>query len=415
MNRQFGPSQAGERIQTLDILRGFALFGILLMNIEYFQRPLIAIMLGFDGGQAGVDHAAAWFSFTFIEGKFYTLFSMLFGMGFVIFLDRAMQRGAPARLLFARRLAVLFLIGLVHAFFVWSGDILWSYGLVGFLLLLFTRTPARRLWKWGLGFFILPLLLLWLTAFSIEAALHSPHADEMRAVFDADRAKLIADVETGELIYRDGSWLEVTRWRAYEFSSLYGGGVLFYLLSFLGMFLIGASFARAGVFHAIEAHRTLFRRLLVVGYGTGLPGALIWGLLGTEMDMLFPTLETAALFTLQAATSIALCLAYMSTVVLLSRRAGSVLKGLAPMGRMALTNYLTHSIVFTLIFYGYGLGLYGEIGRAGATAMALALLAFQVGFSRWWLQRFEMGPMERLWRVLTYGRRAATDRPAPGT
>jgi uncharacterized protein len=108
----------------------------------------------------------------------------------------------------------------------------------------------------------------------------------------------------------------------------------------------------------------------------------------------------AALFTTQVISNISLCLAYIATVVLL----GPMVSRLAPMGRMALTNYLTHSIVFTLIFYGYGLGLYGEVGRAGATLMALALLAFQVWFSGWWLARYRMGPMEWVWRALTYGR-----------
>lgn len=402
-----GPSQSGERIQSLDVVRGFALFGILLMNIEYFQRPLLAILFGLDTSQTGLDYAVAWFSYVFVQGKFYTMFSMLFGMGFVIFLDRAMARGVSARTLFVRRLAVLAAFGAAHAFLVWSGDILLAYAVVGFLLLLFTKTPAKRLWKWGVGIFVVPMLLLWLGAMGVQSALKGPGAEEMLADFDADRVAIVEGIDTGEAVYRDGTWPEAVRWRVREFATLYGGGgVFFFVPMILGLFLIGAAFGRSGLFRAPGAHRGYFRRMAVIGYLVGIPAAVTVGVFGGDMEVFVPTFETAALFTVQTLSNISLCLAYISTIVLLLTRTGGAgkLSRLAPMGRMALTNYITHSVVFTLVFYGYGLGLYGEIGRAGATGMALVLLGVQVWFSGWWLSRFRMGPLEWLWRCLTYGR-----------
>lgn len=399
----YGPVPAGERIHALDIIRGFALLGILLMNIEYFQRPLHAIVFGMNTAQAGADYAVAWFSYAFIQGKFYTMFSLLFGLGFVLFLDRAMQRGASARMLFARRLSVLALIGAAHAFLVWSGDILLTYALVGFLLLFFAHTPVRRLWKWGVFFFLVPTLMMWLGAFSIQSAMDTPRGAELIAGFDADRERVLADIARGELVYAAGTWWEAVQWRAYELSFMYGH-IVFFAPSILGMFLIGAAFGRAGAFSSLDAHQRLFRRMVVYGYGVGIPAALVWGVYGLELEMMFPTIEGATLMTVAAVANMALCLAYVGTLMVLLRSGQVWLLRLAPVGRMALTNYLMHSVVFTLLFYGYGAGLYGEFGRAATTLMALALYAFQIWFSGWWLERYRIGPMEWLWRTLTYGR-----------
>lgn len=403
-----GPVPPGERIHALDVIRGFALLGVLLMNIEYFQRPMQAIMLGFNTEQAGLDHAVAWFSFAFIQGKFYTMFSLLFGLGFVVFLDRALQRGVGAKALFARRLLALALFGAAHAFLIWSGDILLIYGTVGFLLLLFTRTPARRLWKWGVALLLFPVALMWLFALGIQVVLSMPDASaEMLAGIETGRVALLADLARGEAVYTAGTWWEAVQWRVHEWRSLYlGGGFLFFVPLVLGAFLIGAAFGRAGVFSDLAGNQPLFRRMMWVGYAVGLPGAIVWGMHAPGMDTFMPSYGGAALFTLSIVVNISLCLAYIGTLMVLLHRGHAWLMRLAPVGRMALTNYLMHSVVFTLVFYGYGFGLYGEYGRAVATLMALALYGFQVWFSGWWLARHRMGPMESVWRTLTYGRGA---------
>ena len=401
------PIDAAERIHALDVIRGFALLGILLMNIEYFQKPMQAVIFGFDGSQTGADHWVAWASYVFVQGKFYTMFSLLFGIGFVIFLDRAFARGASARLLFLRRLGGLLLFGVAHAFLVWSGDILLIYALVGVLLLLFAKTPARRLWKWGLAFVLVAPAMMWLGAFGMEFALNSPEGPKILADIEAQRASIMADIEHGHAVYAGAGFMEAVQWRIHEWTALYGGGGwLFFAASVLGMFLIGASFGRAGTFAVPAASRALFVRLSIVGFVVGIPAALYVGLNGGAADMMVPTYAGAKVVSAATIANLALCLAYVSTLALLLQRAAAArwLSTLGPAGRMALTNYLAQSLVFTLLFYGYGAGLYGEYGRAATTVMALAFFALQVWFSGWWLMRYRIGPCEWLWRTMTYGR-----------
>ena len=400
----FAPTTNAERIQSLDVIRGFALLGILLMNVEYFMKPMQAIMLGFDAGDTGMDRAVAWFVYAFVQGKFYTMFSLLFGLGFTIFLDRALARGASPRLLFARRLAGLLLIGAAHAFLVWSGDILLLYALFGFLLLLFAHTPASRLWKYGVALLLIPPLLYWFGAWGLGYALQGPEGPRLLAEFEASRVELAADIAQGTALYTTGAWSELVPWRVHEWTSLYGGGGwLFFGCSVLGMFLIGAAFGRARVFAELAAHRKLFRNMLLVGLVVGVPLALFVGLRGTELEMMVPTMQGARVFAAQAVSNLALCAAYVGAIaLLLQRQPDGLLARLAPAGRMALTNYLAQSIVFTLLFYGYGLGLWGEVGRAGATLMAVVFYAFQIWLSGWWLSRHRYGPMEYLWRMMTY-------------
>lgn len=390
----------------LDVIRGFALLGILLMNIEYFQRALQNLMLGFNSDQAGIDYAVAWFSFSFIQGKFYAMFSLLFGLGFIVFMDRALQRGVAAKWLFSRRLLVLLCIGVAHLFLIWGGDILHLYAAIGLLLLLFVQTPVKRLWRWGLALYLVPSVLMWLGAVAILTAQQAPDGGaEMMAGFAEDRAKLMADIAKGEIIYASGGYWDVVQWRIYEWRALYlGGGIVFFVPMILGLFLIGAALGRANVFADSKAHSGLFSRMMLFGYGVGIPAALIWGVFGTEVDMLYPTVRTAALVTLSNVASLALCLAYIGTLVTLYHRGSRWLLHLAPAGRMALTNYLMQSVVFSLLFYGYGFGLYGDFGRAAITLMALSLYGVQLWFSQWWLLRYRLGPMEWLWRSLTYGK-----------
>ncbi|MDP4537535.1 DUF418 domain-containing protein [Alkalimonas collagenimarina] len=403
------PVPPAERMVILDIIRGFALLGILLMNIEYFQRPLQALMLGFNSEQSGLDYAVAWLSFTFVQGKFYTLFSLLFGLGFIVFIDRAQQKDSAAQALFRRRLLVLLLFGVVHLLFIWGGDILHLYALVGFLLLFFINASVKRLMVWSVVLLLIPILLIWLGSLAVEAAMQVPEeAAKLQASFAADKEKLLQDIARGDVLYASGRYWQVVQWRMYEFQALYiSPALLVFVPTILGTFLLGAALGRAGVFSNLEQHQPFFWRLMWLGYAIGLPLALIYGIYGTEVEVISPSIRNAALMTCSTLANIALCLAYMATLVNLYLHKVRFIGVLAPAGRMALSNYLLHSIVFTLLFYGYGLGLYGEFGRAVTTLMALTLYGFQLWFSQYWLQRYQLGPVEWLWRSLTYGKRPA--------
>lgn len=407
------PVAQRERIQMLDVIRGFALLGILLMNIEYFQRPMTAMLFGLDQSLEGIDKAVGWTVFTFVQGKFYTMFSLLFGIGFVIFCDRAKEKQHPRpRLLFLRRVAVLALFGWLHVYFFWGGDILLTYAVCALFLVLFMNKSAQGLWKWGVGIYLLPIIFVWVAAIGLHFILQDPAAaDEVLTDMNQTQAAIKDFIVQANVIYAEGNWGEIIAVRMQELSKMYGsGGLFFFLPTLLGIFLIGASFARSGVFTSYDKHPTAYKHLLRWGLLLGLPAALYTGFYNTNPNMLLPTPESALGFTIAAVASLGLCFAYMSLIALALRGAQRAkrkhwLRHLAPAGRMALTNYLMHSIVFTTLFYGYGFGMYSEISRSLATALAIGLWLLQLPMSKWWLDRFRFGPCEWLWRTLTYGAR----------
>jgi uncharacterized protein len=390
-----------QRLEHLDVLRGFALLGILLVNFEWFTRPLQAIVLGGPTDLGGLDAIAAQAVAVLAEGKFYPLFSMLFGAGFALMLERARERSAPFWGVYLRRLLVLFAFGLAHILLVWSGDILLVYSLSAFVMIvLFRNTPARRLWKWAIVFWLLPVLLMWLGAASIEATRVDAevHADVM-AQFEADREAAVAAIDRAARIHAEGSFAENVAQRGRDLRFLMTVAP-FWIPPFIGFFLLGRWLIATGKLSRPTENETWLRRWRAVGLLAGLPfaAAAVWLMHG--QDMMVPSLRVAAGMTLVSVASVFVPLGYLSWVTLGWRR----LHFLAPAGRMALTNYLLQSLLWTWVFFGYGLGLWGEIPRAAQVPLALVFFAAQILFSRWWLERFRFGPAEWLWRSLTYWR-----------
>ena len=387
------------RLEHLDVLRGFALLGILLVNFEWFTRPLQAIVLAGEASLAGLDLVAAQAVATLAEGKFYPLFSMLFGAGFALMLERARARGAAFWSIYLRRLVVLLIFGLAHILLVWSGDILLVYSLSAFLMiLLFRNTPARRLWKWAIFFWVLPVLLMWLGALSIEATRGDPEIHtELVAEFEADRDEAKAAVDRAARIHAEGSFAENVAQRGRDLLFLISVAP-FWIPPFIGFFLLGRWMIATGKLTRPDENSPWLRRWRAVGLLAGLPlaAAAVWLMHG--QDLMMPSLRLATGMTLMTVASVLVPLGYLSTVTLAWRR----LDFLAPAGRMALTNYLLQSLFWTWVFFGYGLGLWGEVPRAAQVPLALLFFALQVLLSRWWLNRFRFGPAEWLWRSLTY-------------
>ncbi len=410
------PVSARERIEALDVVRGFALLGILLMNIEAFAGPMMEALSGVNPRFSGADRWADAAVYVLVQGKFFTLFSLLFGMGFAIMLQRAEAAGRSGARLYARRLLALLGIGLAHALLVWSGDILLTYALLGFVLLAgFRRTPVSRLPKWTVVLYLLPLLLTWLWALGVEAAKFDPQA---AAAMQRDMAGQAREFEALAQAQREaygaGGYLDAVAQRAQDTALMLGflafGGPIV-----LAMFVLGSWFVRSGVMADPGAHLPLLRRLRNAGFALGLPLMLwsVWRMPTMDlarMDFGIALAQSAALV-----ANLLLCLAYFASLVLaLQSPAWRVrLAWLAPAGRMALSNYLLQSVVCTLVFYGYGLGLFERLPRLWQVPFALALFGAQVLLSRWWLSRYRFGPAEWLWRWLTYGRRPPM-RAAPG-
>lgn len=399
-NTAFGP--ATDRLLHLDVLRGFALLGILFVNFEWFTRPIQAIVFGAEPGLEGVDRVVDFVIKTLAEGKFYALFSMLFGAGFALMAERAEAREGAFRPLYLRRLAVLLAFGALHMVFVWAGDILFVYALAGFLMTFcFARTPLTRLWKWALALIALPVLLAWAGALSISATRLDPalHARILQG-FAEDEAALQTLLAQAAAIHASGSYLDnvAQRLRDAAFTLTY---LPFWGTPILGYFLLGRWLLASGILRSAQAHGDFLRRWRRQGLLLGLPSAAIGALLLVGLTQTAPTLQGATGATLATAGAALLALAYLSTVVLASER----LAFLAPAGQMALSNYLAQSLFWTWVIYGHGLGLWGQLPVWSQPLLATAFFAAQVVVSHWWLRHFRFGPAEWLWRSLTYGRR----------
>ncbi|HSM11271.1 MAG TPA: DUF418 domain-containing protein [Lysobacter sp.] len=409
------PVTARERIAAMDVLRGFALLGILLMNIEAFVGPLFGAITGLDPALTGADRRVDGLIYILVQGKFYTLFSLLFGMGFAVMMARAQAAGRGFGMLYLRRTMVLLVIGLAHMLLIWSGDILTVYALIALVLLLFRNTVQSRLLGWGLAVYVLPSLLLLMLGAVGSLAQSDPAS---AAEFDqslAMQSRIMTDaLEAQRQAYGSGSYAEAVARRLGDFKLMLSHVVMIMGWQILGMFLLGAWFVRSGAIARPREFALLYRRLRWIALPVGL--AMMLG-----SFWLVPTAEYARMdFTWGVANALAMlgsllmCLGYVGWVVgvLQSPRSAAWLGVLAPAGRMALTNYLVQSIVCTLVFYGYGLGYFEQLSRAWQVPFVLMLFALQVAFSHWWLARFRFGPAEWAWRAATYGVRPRMRRAA---
>ena len=391
------PLASAQRIDNLDVLRGFALLGIVLMNVEYFTAPLTDISEGISAGARGLDRLADGFVYVFVQGKFWTLFSLLFGMGFAVMLGRAQAVGRNFVPVYLRRTLGLLVFGLVHAVLIWSGDILVSYALTALVLLLFRDTPTERLWRWGGGIWavMIGLTLLMTAMMAMGDGTQDPNAGKAAADIADRRAAEIA-------AYSTGSYAAATAMRIRTLLHMLGFNV-FLVPMVLGMFLVGAWLVRSGAMAQPDGHRRLFVRLGWIGGVAGL--ALTAASVAIDPNPGGPgqpSPATMLAMALHMAGSPLLSLCYITLVVLALDRGASWLRTLAPAGRMALTNYLAQSVAGTLVFYGYGLGMWGEVSRASQVLGVAVFFALQVVLSRWWLSRFRYGPLEWAWRAFTY-------------
>ena len=508
------PVPPDERIEALDVVRGFALIGIFLMNVEFFNRSLGGIEDGMPVGLTGINWLASWFVAYFVQGKFWTIFSLLFGMGFAVMLSRAERAERPFIAPYVRRTLALAVFGALHFILLWTGDILFSYavGAAGLLVLVYGR------WKWivvtlvalvGLGLlspvawavggslafisllaiylrserkiarmpvfsFIFAIVaalgtilsvMLWLApdvptegriivtaviaVLAITAVLSARYHDPIErrplrmgmAIYVAvalmmsavgvvqyatppnpddavSEAKHAEHEHEEERILSTGTYAEAVEMRASEFPDQIASQAGFAVIV-IGMFLIGVWFVRSGVMMNPSAHLRLFRRLALYGLPLGIGLGLLGSLIATSH-----TPGSADGFQLARALamlgSLPASVGYVGLVVvaLHSKTVFAKVRVLAPVGRMALTNYLTQTLVSTSIFYGYGGGQWG-LARSWQIVYVACVFALQVVFSHWWLSRFRYGPMEWVWRAFTYlklpAMRLATTRSASVT
>lgn len=402
------PIAASERIVAMDVLRGFALLGILLMNIEAFVGPPIASLSGLDPSLTGADRIVDAAICILVQGKFYLLFSLLFGMGFGVMMQRAAARGHAFGVVYLRRTLALLAIGLIHLLLIWSGDILTVYALIALpLLLVFRQVPTGQLPYWALTLYVLTLLMVaGFSALGALAQLDPAAAAMMQGELQQEAAKMARLIADERAAYGGGSYAQAVGQRMHDaavmvpYILLMGGQIL-------AMFVLGAWFVRSGAIAQPQAWPRLYATLRYVALplGLGLMSVSFWMVPTVAFDRL--DLITGIATVLMLIASSLMSLGYLAWILrVLDTDTPHVgarwLRGLAPAGRMALTNYLAQSLVCTLIFYGYGLGFFEQLPRAWQVPFVLVLFALQVLFSRWWLARYRYGPAEWIWRAVTY-------------
>lgn len=393
------PSASQERLLVLDVLRGIALFGILVVNLFDFQLARL-LNFGFRDVSDGLDYWLATGVLLFFEGKFYPIFSLLFGLGFALQILRLEARGVSPIGVMVRRLLALMGFGICHAVFIWRGDILLPYALVGFGLLFLHKLAPRTLLMVIGAIWLSLVMSCSLCCGGIGALLIGTDATEMGSVVQSIQEEGERELEA----YQQASYWAVMPQRLRDW-----GLVLLMMILFspqiLMLFLLGLYFGKVGLFADPSAHRrvlVLMVALLPIGLlASGVYTQQIWSF-SREMNFasFFLVFAVMPLMWFQSLGYIGLFLLAWERLGLLRR----VLAWLAFPGRMALTNYLLQSVVCTLVFYGYGLGLAGKVSVSGGLAFCVGLYLAQVGFSTIWLRYFQFGPMEWLWRVLTYGR-----------
>ncbi|MFZ1692275.1 MAG: DUF418 domain-containing protein [Flavobacteriales bacterium] len=389
-----------QRTELLDALRGFALFGVIwsnyaVLSLAMFMDPEVRAALP----GAALDAPFEAFHTILIDGKFYSIFSMLFGIGFGFFL----AKGNDGLWRFYRRMLILLVIGWLHLRYLWPGDILFLYAVLGLLLPLFRGLGDRALLVTAAALILSPI------AIDGAVVLSSGRFDPVAPLWPIMEAK---DALHGNSTFDALLALPEGGWKAFFHANERGWIFRFIHLvessrppKVLGLFLIGLWISRRRIFADMELHAVLLKRLCIAAFALGLPfSVLLWW---ANHNVGYPPEPSSLLRTASYALSVVpLAIAIASGFALLWRserwRKGLML--FAPMGRMALTNYLMQTIIAIALFYGIGLGWGSHVSAVAFEGIALGVFMVQVLWSRWWLARFQYGPFEWAWRSLTYGR-----------
>lgn len=402
MNKQTEcPTNQSARFNHLDILRGFALLGILLMNMQSFAMPGAAYLNPTAWGDfQGVNQIVWIFSHVFADAKFMGLFSILFGAGICLFAERAMEKTGRAAALHYKRNFWLLVFGLIHAHFIWYGDILVSYALCAFGVYWFRKRSPRFLTISA----VILLAVASLYSLFVHFALNNnyipqdglndilkfwqPDADVLRKEINAYQGNPVAQFQqrsADALFFETQLFLTTFLWRA------------------SGMMLLGMALYKSGILLGKRSNK-FYLVLAVVGCGIGLSLSSYGVVKNFENNFaLNYSMFWGSQFNYWG--SVFTCLGYIGVINLMLAK--SLLKGLqrrlASVGQMAFSNYIFHSVFCTFIFYGHGLGLFGAVERWQQLVIVLLVWVLQLWYSPLWLNKYRFGPLEWAWRSLTYG------------
>jgi uncharacterized protein len=407
--RPWEPTRPEERIGVIDSLRGLALFGIIAANMRGFAGPLYAYFRPQLLWHTRLDFWVQGFMDSFIQGKFISIFAFLFGVGFALQFSRAEQRHGRFGQVYRRRLFGLILIGLLHQLLFWLGDVLVSYGLGGFLLMLFRKRKNKTILVWTLSLMLLPIVggsgYLTFRHFRPMSP-QKQQAEKQEAAQEQRRDE--AEMWKAIQVYQTGGYVAIFNRRLGELWHE-NRSQPFVVLMTLPLFMLGVLVYRRGIFQNPEAHRSALKKALIIGAIVGIPvniaSTYLMHLPGVQMESGPPTGMQLFVFFLFTFGRPALSMSYVSALVLLflDRKWRPRLMPFSVVGRTALSNYLFQTVFCTTIFFGYGGGLYGKVHLGWLMVLSLAVFAMEVPLSRWWLERYRFGPAEWAWRSVTYG------------
>ncbi len=392
-NLQAAPVQPAERISEIDIIRGIALFGILMVNMSFFKTPVMMDRVP-SAFSPGLDQVVAWFIQLLFTGKFYAIFSFLFGLGFYIFMERTLDKGLELVPLYRRRLLVLLVMGAIHLFLLWSGDILFTYALAGFILLAFRHKNEQQVKRWVIGLFITTLVLQGL--FGFVQGFGEVMAGES---YEQMMGELIS---AAVVVYSTGSYLELLNFRLINEVFYVIISLFVWIPAVLAFFLCGLYAGRKGIFKDLNGNRALFKKICAIGFPVGALFLFLYILFETAIWPVGTAARPAFLTMTNYLASLFIFPAYVSLILLSLQtdRCRRILAPVAAAGRMALTNYLTQTLILITLFYGFG--LFYKISLAQGVLITIALYLIQIIWSNLWFKNFKYGPLEWLWRGLTY-------------
>ncbi|MFL0366028.1 DUF418 domain-containing protein [Pseudobacillus sp. 179-B 2D1 NHS] len=370
---------SSKRVKSIDSLRGFSLLGILLANLLIFQYG----MIGKDHvtGLSWIDKGAYYITKVLIESSFMPIFTLLFGYSLIKLIESIRNKGRKSRWVIVRRAIGLILLGLLHATYLWEGDILLFYGLTMFFLFIFINRKAKTLMIWSGVFFILSTALM-----------YGPLND----LTEKEQTKYDAYVEQEHKVYENGSYLEVYDFRNNAIPPYYDDPIelLFVLLLspfvYAPLFLAGMAFAKMNVFENIRAEQKLYK------YGSYLvPLAIVCKIMGQFTSNWEGVLGNAG------GQLLALGYVFLFMRVLTSGKFAKFIYAFEQVGKLSLTNYLVQSVICTTIFYGYGFGMFGKMGVFAAMIMGIIIYALQCVISIQYFKKWKRGPVEMLLRMWT--------------
>lgn len=396
---KLSPVKSSERFIILDALRGFALLGIAMANFPEFS--LYTFMSAEDTAAlplSGADRLLRYLLYFFVDGKFYTIFSLLFGIGFSIIVENITRKGGNALFVFYRRMIVLALIGIVHLMFIWSGDILLLYALLGMLLPPLRKLSNRSLLTGAFVLLFIPVVVDFLceitqTRLSEPAVLMQQIYCARFGITDQNFAYWLHDAQSYEEVFQfliQGAWV-----RMQEFID---GNRYFKVL---GLFLIGFYIGSQHLYARLEEKRRWLKKVFRSGLAVGLPVSILYAYSAMNNHPWGMTVHSV----FYLAGVYPLAFTYVSGICLffIKHSHSSVFRWFAAPGRMALTNYIGQSVAGMFIFYGIGLGLGSEVSLLVTELIVMVLYIVLQLFSSLWFVLFRFGPLEWIWRILTYG------------